>query len=155
MKPIQVEIIYVERFNFLEMFYNLYKKIFLNSERVKNKNEQYLLSQGARICQWLPYTEHTQDTVTSLRMARRAAIVCGIFDIYMGAPTFAIKKWLEENELMMDLSEEEIVLINKNETELSDRELTEISWYIESLCAFLWAGSVINDLSPKGMCQIH
>lgn len=131
------------------MFYKLYKKMFLNPEVIKNKNEQYLLSQGARICKWLPCTEHTQATVSSQNMARRAAIVCGMFNIYMGAPTHVIKKWLEENELITDLSAEEIAIINKNESEISERELSEISWYIESLCAFLWAGSVLTELSPQ------
>lgn len=67
----------------------------------------------------------------------------------MGAPISTINKWLKENELLPYLSLEENTLINKNEKNLSEREMCDIGWYVESLCALLWAGSIFDTLSPQ------
>lgn len=131
------------------MIEKFYKSLLLHPRFIKKQNERYLLGQGARICKWLPYTAHTDVSRSSLEVGRRAAVVCGMFNIYLGAPTSTIKKWMEDNNLLPYLSDEEVALINKPENDISEREMCEIGWYVESLCALLWAGSIFDTLSPQ------
>jgi hypothetical protein len=131
------------------MFDRFYKSLFLSPKLIKAQNERYLLSRGARICKWLPTTGHTNNTRDSLDVGRRAAVIYGIFNIYLGAPTQRIKQWLEDNNLLSYLSAEENALINKSENDINEQEMCEIGWYVESLCALLWAGSIFKELSPQ------
>ena len=75
--------------------------------------------------------------------------MCGMFNIYLDGPTKIIKKWFQDNHLLSCLSPAELKLIQKPEQEITSQEMCDISWYVESLCALMWAGSIFDTLSPQ------
>ena len=128
------------------MFNAFYRKLFIHPHVIKKKSELFLINKGARICDWLPYIDTDSVIRNSLESGQRAAILCSMCNISRGAPTHIIKEWLKQNALLAHLSSEEEEILGKNEKDLTDQEMINLSWYVESLYAFLWAGSIFDTL---------
>lgn len=124
----------------------LYRKMFVHPAEIKKKNELFLTEKGARICDWLPYIESDSVMRSSFAAGQRAAILCAMYNISLDTPTLVIREWLEKNGLLDHLSFKEKEMLGKNEQDLTPQEMCNLSWYIESLHAFLWAGSVFETL---------
>ena len=131
------------------MFRYLYQKFLFSPQRIKAKNERQLLARGARICHWLPIIDQDTQMRTALDVGRRAAIVCAMYHVYIGVPTKMIRRWLDDNGLMPYVSPEEKILLQKSATDISDHEKCDLSWYVESLYALVWAGSIYDALDVE------
>lgn len=86
---------------------------------------------------------------TALDVGRRAAIVCGLYHVYIGVLTKVIRRWLDDNGLMPHVSPEERILLQKSEADISAQEKCDLSWYVESLYALVWAGSIYDALDVE------
>lgn len=57
------------------------------------------------------------------------------------------KKWISTNGLTAHLSLAEQALLQKENTTLSDQEVSNLHWSLEALWALMWAGGLTDDLT--------
>ncbi|MBA4117679.1 MAG: hypothetical protein C0514_02125 [Candidatus Puniceispirillum sp.] len=131
------------------MLHFIREHFLLPPRAIKEENDHYLLERGARICAWLPTIEHRTCIRGAREIGQRAAVLYGLFQIYLRAPTQVIRTWFEKNRLMGYLSPNELELIEKHEDELCDQERCDLSWNVEAIYALLWAGSVFDTLDVQ------
>ena len=131
------------------MLHLIREHFLLPPRTIKEDNDRYLRGCGARVCAWLPTIEHRTRIRGAREIGQRAAVLHGLFQIYLQAPTHVIRVWFEENRLMGCLSSNERELIEKHEDELCDQERCDLSWNVEAIYALLWAGSVFDTLDVQ------
>ena len=86
---------------------------------------------------------------TSEDVGRRAVIVCALYHVYIGVPPKMISRWLDDNGLTPHVSLEEKAILQKSEGGLSAHEKCDLSWYVESLYALMWVGSIYDVLDME------
>lgn len=111
----------------------------------KARSEQRIARAGGRICEWLPILERGQMR-SQEEVIARALIMNALLNIHFKAPIPIIKNWIEAQGLTLHLSEAEKILLEKRNEDLTPQEEIDLYWYIESLWALMWAGSLIADL---------
>ena len=80
-------------------------------------------------------------------LINRALILCALCNIAcIEAPIHEIKSWIEQYNLTSFLSESEKILLDKKNEDLTKQEIIDISWFVESLWALVWAGGLIKNL---------
>ncbi len=73
-------------------------------------------------------------------------LMCGLREIALGRTVEEVRQWAIENKLTQALSPLEKRILEKPGEQLTDREKIKLSWYIEAIWAFAWAGSLIPDI---------
>jgi hypothetical protein len=118
----------------------------IDMSQVKKQSEQVVLQAGGRICEWLPYLSRQQSRSQD-ELISRALIINALINIAFQAPIPIIKSWIESNHLTANLTLAEQSLLQKQNEDLSDREISNLGWSIEALWALMWAGNLIPDLA--------
>lgn len=113
---------------------------------VKAESERIIKALGGEICDWLPWVERSNPR-ESTEVADRALVLNAILQIAFGAPVDVIASWIKANGLEASLSRRDQSTLNKQSSELTEQERTDISWYVEALWAMVWAGQLIENLS--------
>ena len=118
----------------------------IDAEQVKRDNEAIILEHGGQICDWLPVHEPDLPSRDGAAAARRALVLNAMLQIAFKAPIAIIARWIADNGLDADLADSERQILQKENGQLSEQELTNLRWSIEALWALAWAGSLIKDL---------
>lgn len=118
----------------------------LNPETVKRESETIIQKAGGQICDWLPMLDRDAGPRELFAVVRRALILNAMLQIYFKAPVDIIRNWIEQNGLENDLSDTERQILETDNSDLSDQQLTDLYWYIEALWALVWVGGLIKDL---------
>ena len=116
----------------------------INSQEVKHRSEQIILSAGGEILDWLP-TIDVAEPRTLNEVINRALVLNAMLQLHMNAPKHYIAHWIEENSLLHALTPTESAILNSQES-LTDEEHYELYWSLESLWAIAWATNLIADL---------
>lgn len=115
---------------------------------VKRESEEYVLSRGGGICDWLPSVGLEEISLRdSANVASRALALNILVNVAFGAPIAIARRWLTDNELLDSLTAKESSII-VGECEPSEETRTCLKWQIESLWAAAWVGNLANELSP-------
>ena len=117
----------------------------IDPEIVKKESEEIIKNYGGEICDWLPWIDRIGIRPIE-EIIGRALVMNALINIHFEAPTSIIKEWLESNELTNYLTAEEMVLLNKNNNELTEQEINNLYWHIEALWSLLWATSIIDEM---------
>jgi hypothetical protein len=118
----------------------------MDMNQIKKQSEQVVLQAGGRICEWLPYLSRQQSRSQD-ELISRALIINALINIAFQAPIPIIKSWIEINHLTANLTLAEQSLLQKQNENLSEREISNLGWSIEALWALMWAGNLISDLA--------
>jgi Domain of unknown function (DUF4272) len=117
----------------------------IDPQAVKKRSEAIILHAGGQICDWLPIIERPglreRDEIIG-----RALVMNALLQIYFKAPIRIISEWITDNRAEAYLSSKERLLFQREGGMLSEQELTDLYWYIESLWALMWVGGLIDDL---------
>ena len=121
------------------------QKLPFDPQQVKNDSERLIIDAGGKICDWLPWIDRTglrsRDDIV-----RRSLILNAMLNIYFKAPVSVVRDWIERNGLAASLSNVEQGILAKANDALSKQEQINLYWYVECLWAFLWVGSIIDEL---------
>ncbi|MBX9695305.1 MAG: DUF4272 domain-containing protein [Cyanobacteria bacterium] len=117
----------------------------LDPELVKKQSEQIVLAAGGKICEWLPHIEQ-KDLRPASEIIARALVLNAMLNIYFEAPTSIILNWITANDLTDHLTQREKEILSKRNDELTEQELINLFWYIESLWALMWVGNLIEQM---------
>lgn len=118
----------------------------INPKEIRNKNTRDLRSEGIDVTEHLPSLDEPEFR-DSEKMARRMMILLALFQLHLKAPNEIIKKWLDENGLVTDLTEEELNYLESKYVDLPKQKQTDIYWFVEAIWAFAWIGGLHNNLS--------
>jgi Domain of unknown function (DUF4272) len=113
---------------------------------IKVESERIIKALGGEICDWLPWLDRTNPR-ESTEVADRALVLHAMLQIYFGAPVHVIASWIKTNRLEVSLSRQDRSTLNKQLSELTEQERTNIYWYIEALWAMVWAGQLVENLA--------
>lgn len=120
--------------------------------KIKAESEKIISDFGGKICDWLPHLDdEIRDVRTSEEIVSRALILNAILNIYFKAPVLIIRKWIHEHGLDQYLTIKEKELLELDNGQLTEQQLIDIYWNIESLWALMWVGNLINDM-PFDRC---
>ena len=113
--------------------------------RVKQESEAAILKAGGKICDWLPHIELTKARGANA-VIDRALILNALLQLYFGAPSPFIAKWVERESLQHALTARERTLLTKPTSSLTEQERIDLYWYIEALWTILWATGLIDEI---------
>lgn len=116
----------------------------MDAELIKSRSERTIRELGGKTLDWLPILEQSESRA-SAQVARRALVMLGMMQIRYGAPPDVIAGWLESNQLRSFLSRREVAMLAED-YEFTDRDYIDLSWYVEPLWAFAWAGQLVPEL---------
>ncbi|TGD78417.1 DUF4272 domain-containing protein [Hymenobacter wooponensis] len=120
-------------------------------QRVKKESEAKVLALGGRICDWLPLLDAPElREVVDVR--GRMSVVNALINISFQAPVAVISAWLAKENLLGHLSPEEAAILAKDDEHLTEQELANLRWNLESLWAMMWATRMVPDLDPGKWC---
>ncbi len=117
----------------------------VDPQKIKERSESMVLAAGGRICDWLPVIDFT-ETRDLMDVVDRALVLNALLNLYFGAPSEIIAKWIDREGLRGVLSAKERELLKKPAATMTEQERIDIYWYIEALWAFMWATNVIEDM---------
>jgi hypothetical protein len=120
----------------------------LNREEIKKINDTIIAQKGYRVNDWLPILE-TPTLKDIEEIKGRMSVMNALINIAFKAPTYIIKEWIESNNLLRFLSNSEKEILEKENDDLTDFEVSSLSWYLESLWAFLWLTKMIDKLDAE------
>ena len=89
---------------------------------------------------------------SSLEVAQRALVLNVLVNMSFGAPPSIGRQWLAAHGLLDAGSLEELTFI-KTAAMLDEQHRIRLRWNIESLWAAVWAGGLVDDLSPTQRIQ--
>lgn len=118
----------------------------IKAEKIKNRNTKQLRSSGIEVIEHLPYLDNPEFREPE-EIARRMMILTALFQLNLEAPKDIIKKWLEENELIEYLNEEEFEYLKTDYSKLPEQTKTDIYWFVEAIWTFAWIGGLHNNLT--------
>lgn len=119
--------------------------------QAKTESEAKVLALDGRICDWLPLLDAPAlRDVTQVR--ERMSVLNALINISFQAPIAVIREWLGQENLLEYLSPEEAAILAKREDQLTEQELTNLRWNLESLWALMWATQMVPDLDPTQWC---
>jgi hypothetical protein len=115
---------------------------------VKKESEAFILSQGGKICDSLPFIGPEEIVLrTSDDIASRALALNILVNISFNAPVAMAHEWLKSYNLLSALTPKELSIVTSS-SEPSQETLNYLRWYIESLTVGAWAGGLEEELSP-------
>lgn len=118
----------------------------INPEKVKDRNTKQLRSSGIDVIEHLPYLDNPEFREPD-EIARRTLVLTALFQLHLQAPKDIIRKWLEENELITYLTEDELEYLETEYSELPEQTQTDIYWFVEAIWTFAWVGGLHNNLT--------
>lgn len=118
----------------------------IDAEKIKKSNTKKLRLMGIKLIEHLPMLDKPEFR-DSEKVARRMMVLLALFQLYLNAPNDIIEKWLDENGLLTELTEEEQMYLKTNYSNLPEQSQIDIYWYIESIWAFAWIGGLHNKLT--------
>lgn len=118
----------------------------IKPDKIKKKNTRELRLVGIEVIEHLPVLEEPEFS-DSAKVARRMMVLLAIFQLWLRAPNELIKKWLVENGLITELTEEELSYLESDYADLPEQSQIDIYWYIEAIWAFAWIGGLHNNLT--------
>jgi hypothetical protein len=120
----------------------------INREEIKKINDAIIAQKGYRVNDWLPILEiPTLKDIEEIK--GRMSVMNALINIAFEAPTYIIREWIENNNLVKFLSNSEKEILKKENDDLTDFEVSSLSWYLESLWAFLWVTKMIDKLDAE------
>ncbi|GAB3240054.1 hypothetical protein GCM10027346_33800 [Hymenobacter seoulensis] len=120
-------------------------------QRIKAESEAKVLALDGRICDWLPLLDAPElRGVEEIR--GRMSVLNALINISFRASIAVIRDWLTQENLLAYLSAEEAAILAKEDEQLTEQELTNLRWNLESLWAMMWATRMIHDLDPVKWC---
>lgn len=115
---------------------------------IKTENDKLISEKGYRFNQWLPILE--TPAMRSIEEIRgRMAVMNALINIAFEAPTYLMKDWIENNNLVAYLSEEEKEILETENEELNQAQINSLLWYLEALWSFMWLTEMIDSLEPE------
>ena len=114
--------------------------------RIKAKNSKTLRRNGIEVIDHLPQLEFP-DFRDAEQVAKRMMVLVALFQLFLQAPKEVILHWIEENDLMDQLTEQERQFLKKDFRELSEQAQTNIYWFVEAIWAFAWIGGLHDNLT--------
>lgn len=115
---------------------------------VKRSSEQYVLSQGGEICDWLPTIGFEEIELRNVEdFSARALVLNVLVNVGFGAPVGIARGWLRENSLLDALTAVEQEIIDCS-AEPDEKTKSQLRWLVEGLCAAAWVGSRSEELTP-------
>ena len=117
----------------------------LDQKAVKSKSEKIILEAGGSISDSLPDLDYSSIRPRE-EIVSRALILNALLQIAFNNPTEFVETWLEDKELLEQLTAWERSVLTRNNHELSEEEINRLFTYMESLWALLWVGSMVDDL---------
>ncbi|TGE26378.1 DUF4272 domain-containing protein [Hymenobacter metallicola] len=117
----------------------------------KTESEGKVLLLGGRVCDWLPILD-TPATRSVAEVQGRMSVLNALINISFQAPVDIIRDWLTQHGLLVFLSPEEETLLQKDNSELTEQELINLRWSLESLWALMWATGMTDELQPTEWC---
>jgi hypothetical protein len=119
--------------------------------QTKAESEGKVLALGGRICDWLPILD--TPAVRSVEEVKgRMSVLNALINISFQAPVSVIRNWLTRHDLLVFLSPQEEEILSKNNEELTEQELINLRWSLESLWAMMWATGMTDELLPTEWC---
>lgn len=118
----------------------------IDPQQIKANSERIILDVGGCICDWLPCLDHRTPRGREAVIGR-ALVLNAMLQIAFQAPIPAIRDWLNTNDVINHLSAKERLILDRSNAELTQQEVTDLYWYIESLWALLWVGGLIDELA--------
>ena len=127
--------------------------ITIDPKDAKRASEKIISEYGGKVCDWLPYLDRA--SLRSIEeVVGRALVLNALINIHFEAPTKVIKDWIETHNLSAHLTDREKDILNRDNSLLTEQELTNLYWYIESLWALMWATTIIDEMPfDKGIAD--
>lgn len=122
--------------------------------QIKLENDKIIKDKGYRVNDWLPILE-TSSFRTLDEIKGRMSVMNALINIAFEAPAYVIKEWLENQNLLVFLSDAEKEILEKDNDELTDIEINSLNWYLESLWALMWATGMIERLEAEDYVGDH
>ncbi|KKX50142.1 DUF4272 domain-containing protein [Sphingobacterium sp. IITKGP-BTPF85] len=122
--------------------------------QIKLENDKIIKDKGYRVNDWLPILE-TSSFRTLDEIKGRMSVMNALINIAFEAPVYIIKEWLENQNLLVFLSDAEKEILEKDNDELTDIEINSLNWYLESLWALMWATGMIERLAAEDYVGDH
>lgn len=122
--------------------------------QIKLENDKIIKDKGYRGNDWLPILE-TSSFRTLDEIKGRMSVMNALINIAFEAPVYIIKEWLENQNLLVFLSDAEKEILEKDNDELTDIEINSLNWYLESLWALMWATGMIERLEAEDYVGDH
>ncbi|MCB2409318.1 DUF4272 domain-containing protein [Hymenobacter lucidus] len=119
--------------------------------QTKAESEGKVLALGGRICDWLPVLD-TPAIRAAVEVQGRMSVLNALINISFQAPVDVIRNWLTQHDLLVFLSPEEESLLAKDNDELTEQQLINLRWSLESLWALMWATGMTDELAPTEWC---
>ncbi|PJJ48593.1 DUF4272 domain-containing protein [Hymenobacter chitinivorans] len=119
--------------------------------QTKTESEGKVLMLGGRVCDWLPILD-TPAVRAVAEVQGRMSVLNALIYIGFQAPVDIIRDWLTRHDLLVFLSAEEEALLQKDNAALTEQELINLRWSLESLWALMWATGMTNELQPTEWC---
>jgi hypothetical protein len=132
----------------------------IDSNKTKLQSEKKIINQGGQICDWLPFIECKPSHMRTVAQVRdRALVMNALINLAFEAPVDVVAEWIERHGLEKSLSKREQTILTKTQKKLSKQEKLDLHWYLESLWALMWAGSLVakHDLTngvPDSMVKL-
>lgn len=121
---------------------------YINRKEIKKINDTIITQKGYRVNDWLPILE--RPTLKNIEEIKgRMSVMSALINIAFKAPTYIIKEWIKKNNLVKFLSNSEKKILEKENVDLTDFEISSLRWYLESLWAFLWLTKMIDKLDAE------
>jgi hypothetical protein len=119
----------------------------VNIEKTRRRSLAHVANLGGAVNRHLPLLDssmlRSQEAVTGRVLAELA-----VFHLFVGAPPERLRDWLAANELEPHMSRRERELLAGGH-QLETREHAELSWWQESLFAFVWILGLRHDFGPE------
>ena len=112
---------------------------------VKLDSERRIRAAGGPVCDRLPALERAEPRAPE-EVVARALILNALLNIAFEAPIPIIAGWIQQHDLESHLSATERELLSKANDQLTERDQIQLSWLIETLWSFMWAGSLIERM---------
>lgn len=117
-------------------------------QKIKTENDKLISEKGYKFNQWLPILETpTMRTIEEIR--GRMSVMNALINIAFEAPTYLMKDWIENHNLVEYLSEEEKKILETENEDLTQIQVNSLLWYLESLWSFMWLTEMIDNLKEE------
>ena len=118
----------------------------IKPKKIKSINTLQLESEGINVIKSLPHLD-LPNFRNSQELARRTLILVAIFQLYLEAPLEEVKEWLNKNDLLKDLTNQEKKYLKVDYDKLSEQDQIDIYWIVEAIWTFAWVGGLHNNLT--------
>ena len=94
---------------------------------IKTANDKLISEKGYKFNQWLPILE-TPAMRPIEEIRARMAVMNALINIAFEAPTYLMKDWIENNNLVAYLSEEEKEILETENEDLTQIQVNSLLW---------------------------